>query len=88
MDDGLLEVLAIQATDGAGFDDLVKAVMERRHLEHPLAAYTRGQRVEVVAPEGLLAEVDGDLWERELYEVSVTCRPGVLPLAVAAASSS
>jgi diacylglycerol kinase (ATP) len=81
MDDGLLEVLAVSATDTAGFNDLLGAVLEGRHLDHPLARHTRGRAVEVTAPEGMLAEFDGDIWEREVYSVDLGCAPGRLTVA-------
>lgn len=81
LDDGLLEVLVVQATDTAGFNDLLGAVLEGRHLEHPLASHAQARQVEISAPQGMLAEVDGDIWERDVYSVDVTCAPGRLTVA-------
>jgi diacylglycerol kinase (ATP) len=81
MDDGLLEVLTVSATDTAGFNDLLGAVLEGRHLEHPLARHAQARSVEVTVPEGMLAEVDGDVWEREVYSVDLGCAPGRLAVA-------
>lgn len=81
LDDGLLEVLVVRATDSAGFHDLLGAVVGGRHLEHPLAAHAQARQVEISAPEGMLAEVDGDIWERDVYSVDVTCAPGRLRVA-------
>lgn len=85
MDDGLLEVLTVQATDTAGFNDLLGAVMTGAHLEHPLTNYARARRVEISAPMGMLAEIDGDVWERDLYSVEVACAAGQLTVATTGA---
>ena len=82
MDDGLLEVLVVGATDTAGFNDLLGAVMSGTHVDHPLSTYVRAHKVEITAPNGLLAEVDGDTWGRELYSLEVSCAPGALRVAV------
>ncbi|HEV1998291.1 MAG TPA: diacylglycerol kinase family protein [Candidatus Dormibacteraeota bacterium] len=85
MDDGLLEVLTVQATDTAGFNDVLGAVMTGAHLVHPLANYARARRVEISAPMGMLAEIDGDVWERDLYSVDVACAAGQLTVATTGA---
>ncbi|MGI8609454.1 MAG: diacylglycerol/lipid kinase family protein [Candidatus Dormibacteria bacterium] len=82
MDDGLLEVLVVRATDSAGFNDLLGAVVTGRDLEHPLASYARAAEVEITAPNGLLAEFDGDLWDRAIYSIDVRCAAGQLLVAV------
>lgn len=81
MDDGLLEVLTVSATDTAGFNDLLGAVLQGRHLEHPLARHARARSVQISAPEGMLAEVDGDIWERDVYSVDLGCARGRLRVA-------
>lgn len=85
MDDGLLEVLTVAATDTAGFNDLLGAVMTGTHLEHPLAKYTRARRVEISAPGGMLAEIDGDAWDHDLYGVDIACAAGELTVATTGA---
>jgi diacylglycerol kinase (ATP) len=82
MDDGLLEVLVVSATDTAGFNDLLGAVMTGAHLQHPLSSYARGTMVELAAPNGLLAEVDGDLWGRDIYHLEASCEGGSLLVAM------
>ena len=82
MDDGLLEVLVVRATDAAGFDDVLGAIITGRHLEHPLVSYTRAREVELVAPSGLLAEVDGETWGHDVYSLEVSCAAGQLLVAV------
>jgi diacylglycerol kinase (ATP) len=84
MDDGLLEVLVIGAVDTEGFNDLLAAVLDGSHLEHPLAHHARGSRVELVAPEGFIAELDGDRWVREVYELEAVCAAGRLAVALPA----
>ena len=84
MDDGLLELLVVEASDTAGFNDLLGAVLMGTHLEHPMSHYRRAERVEIVAPGGFSGELDGDLWEREFYDVTAACAPGRLQVAVPA----
>jgi diacylglycerol kinase (ATP) len=82
MDDGLLEVLVVRATDTAGFNELLGAVLKGRHRDHMLTAHARAETVEISAPEGFLAEIDGDLWEREMYSVKARCATGRLNVAL------
>ena len=83
MDDGLLELLVVRDTDTAGFNDLLGAVMTGSHLDHPLTEYRRARSIEITAPNGMPAEVDGDLWGRDIYSLEVTCAPGALLVATA-----
>jgi diacylglycerol kinase (ATP) len=82
LDDGLLDLLVVRATDTEGFNGLLGAVMEGRHLQHPLAHHVQARSIEISAPNGLLAELDGDIWDRELYSLEVSCAPGLLNVAV------
>ena len=84
MDDGLLDLLVVEATDTAGFNELLGAVLEGTHLEHPLAHHAQARRVDLVAPSGFEAELDGDLSEHDFYEVSAVCAPGRLRVAIPA----
>ena len=78
VDDGLLEVLTVDAAGSAAFGELLGAVMTGSHLEHPLVRTGRGRSVRVVSGMPLPAEVDGDLWERETGEATIEVVPGAL----------
>ena len=84
MDDGLLELLVVEAAGTAGFNDLLGAVLTGTHLEHPGSHHLQARRVEIVAPGGFTGELDGDLWEREFYDVTAVCAPGRLLVAIPA----
>ena len=82
LDDGLLEVLVVRATDTSGFNELLGAVLEGRHLDHPLTSYAQATEVELSAPEGMLAEFDGDIWERDAHSLQLRCAPAQLTVAL------
>ena len=86
MDDGLLDVLVVRATDTAGFNEVLDAIITGRHVEHPLVSRARAREVQLIAPNGLTAEVDGEPWGRELYSLDIRCAAGQLLVAMPADS--
>ncbi|MDQ6749022.1 MAG: NAD(+)/NADH kinase [Candidatus Dormibacteraeota bacterium] len=81
LDDGLLELLVVRATTATGFDEWLEAVLQGTHLEPPRSIYTRAREVAISAPAGLVAEIDGDAWDRDVYSVEASCARGRLAVA-------
>jgi diacylglycerol kinase (ATP) len=78
LEDGLLDVLCIEAVDSAGFTELMEKVIQGR--DHDDARVHRGRGASLLIRSGtvLAAEVDGDLWDRHLGETRVEVAPGAL----------
>jgi diacylglycerol kinase (ATP) len=78
--DGRLDVLVCQATGPAARAAFGLAVTRGGHLERDDVAVASGRQVQVRGP-GLTWNVDGELWvDRPLDDLTVTVRPGALPM--------
>lgn len=78
LDDGLLEVLAIDAVDAAGFAELMEKVLQGRDSGDPRVHRGSGVTVLIRSGEILPVEVDGDLWDKHAGETRVEVVPGAL----------
>jgi len=78
MEDGLLEVLCIDAVDSAGFTDLMEKVIQARDQDDPRVHRGRGASLLIRSGAILAAEVDGDLWDRHVGQTRVEVVPGAL----------
>jgi diacylglycerol kinase family enzyme len=78
MDDGLLDVVTVAAAAPARFLELLGAVLQRRHGEAPEVELARGRELVITSGRPLPAEVDGDLWERDVAEVRLSVLEGAL----------
>lgn len=85
LDDGLLDVCAIQALDSAAVAELVPLMPAGQHLDRPYVRYGRGSTVVVERTDGLplVAEFDGSVWDAAGPRLTVDVLPGAL-LALAA----
>ena len=78
LDDGRLEVLAIDAVDAAGFAELMEKVLQGHDGEDPRVHRGSGVTVLLRSGEVLPVEVDGDLWDKFAGEIRVEVVPGAL----------
>ena len=78
VDDGRLELLAIDAVDAAGFAELMEKVLQGRDSGDPRVHRGSGVTVLIRAGEILPVEVDGDLWDKHAGETRVEVVPGAL----------
>jgi len=78
LDDGQLDVIAVQALDPVEFSDLLQLLLEQRHRESPMVRLGRGRMLQIKSGMPLPAEVDGDLWQQDLCECQVDVVPGAL----------
>jgi diacylglycerol kinase (ATP) len=78
IDDGLLDVLSVRAGSADEFGALLELVLQAAHLDSPLVKFDRGARIEISSGMPLPAEVDGDLWDRDLAACTVVVDAGVL----------
>jgi diacylglycerol kinase family enzyme len=85
LDDGLLDVCAIDALDPAAVAELVPLMATGRYLGRPGVRYGRGTSVIVERTDGLplVAEFDGSVWDAAGSRLSIEIVPGAL-LALAA----
>jgi diacylglycerol kinase (ATP) len=85
LDDGLLDVCAIDALDAAGAAELVPLMATGRYLGRPGVRYARGASVTVERTDGLplVAEFDGSVWDAAGARLAVEIVPAAL-LALAA----
>jgi len=82
LDDGLLDVCAIQAADREAFLPLMTRALEGTHLDLPGVAYVQGHRVVLTAHEGPLPfEHDGDPWPGEGRTMTLEVVPAAMPVA-------
>jgi diacylglycerol kinase family enzyme len=78
LEDGLLEVLCIEAVDSAGFTELMEKVIQGNDHDDGRVHRGRGESLVIRSASALAAEVDGDLWDRHVAETAVKVAPGVL----------
>ncbi len=85
LDDGLLDVCAVDALDAAGVAELVPLMATGRYLGRPGVHYARGTSVIVERTDGLplIAEFDGSVWDAAGARLTVEIVPDAL-LALAA----
>ena len=85
LDDGLLDVCAIDALDPAAVADLVPLMATGRYLGRPEVRYTRGTSVIVERIDGLplVAEFDGSVWDAAGSRLSIEIVPDALPVLAA-----
>jgi diacylglycerol kinase (ATP) len=85
LDDGLLDVSAIEALEPAAVAELVPLMPAGQHLDRPYVRYGRGSRVVVERTDGLplVAEFDGSVWDAAGPRLTVDVLPNAL-LALAA----
>jgi len=78
LDDGRLEVLAVDAVDSAGFTELMEKVIQGRDLDDARVHRGQGRVLLIRSGEVLPAEVDGDLWDKHGGETRVEVVPSAL----------
>ena len=78
IDDGLLEVMAVRACGPEDFGRLLGQVMQGTHGDDPLVRMGRGHELTLTSGMPLPAEVDGELWEKEVGRCSVVVVPKAL----------
>ncbi len=78
LEDGRLEVLAIDAVNAAGFAELMEKVLQGRDSGDPRVRRGSGVTVLIRSGEILPVEVDGDLWDKHAGETRVEVVPGAL----------
>ena len=78
LEDGLLEVLCIEAVGPAGFTELMEKVIQGRDDDDPRVHRGRGASLLIRSGAVLACEVDGDLWDRHLGETTLEVVPGAL----------
>jgi diacylglycerol kinase (ATP) len=80
LDDGLLDVCAIDALESAAVAELVSLMPAGQHLGRPYVRYGRGRRVVVERTDGrpLVAEFDGSVWDAAGPRLTVDVIPGAL----------
>jgi diacylglycerol kinase (ATP) len=78
LEDGLLEVLCIEAVDSAGFTELMEKVIQGNDHDDGRVHRGRGESLVIRSASALAAEVDGDLWDRHVAETAVKVAPGLL----------
>jgi diacylglycerol kinase (ATP) len=85
LDDGLLDVCAIDALEPAAVAEVVPLIVAGQHLGRPYVRYGRGARVVVERTDGLplVAEFDGSVWDAAGPRLTVEVLPNAL-LALAA----
>jgi len=86
LDDGLLDVCAIDALEPAAVAEVAALIAAGQHLGRPDVRYGRGTRVVLERTDGLplVAEFDGSVWDAAGPRLTVEVLPGAL-LALAAA---
>jgi diacylglycerol kinase (ATP) len=82
LDDGRLEVLAVDAVDSAGFTELMEKVIQGRDLDDPRVHRGQGRVLLIRSGAVLPTEVDGDLWEKHAGETRIEVVPSVLKVIV------
>jgi diacylglycerol kinase (ATP) len=89
LDDGLLDVCAIDALTPAGIAELAPLMATGRYLGRPGVRYARGTSVIVERTDGLplVAECDGSVWDAAGSRLTIEIVPNGL-LALAAADGS
>jgi diacylglycerol kinase (ATP) len=83
IDDGRLEVLAIDAVDAAGFTELMEKVIQGRDLGDARVHRGSGRTVLIRSGSVVPSEVDGDIWDKHAGETRVEVVPGALKVIVA-----
>jgi diacylglycerol kinase (ATP) len=71
MEDGLLEVLCVDAVDSDGFGEVMDKVLRRADAGDPRVHRARGRSLVIRSGAVLPAEVDGDLWDKHSGETVV-----------------
>jgi diacylglycerol kinase (ATP) len=83
LDDGRLEVLAVDAVDSAGFTELMEKVIQGRDLDDARVHRGQGQVLLIRSGAVLPTEVDGDLWDKHAGETRIEVVPSALKVVVA-----
>jgi diacylglycerol kinase (ATP) len=78
LEDGLLEVLCVDAVDSDGFSEVMDLVLRGADAGDPRVHRGRGRSLLVRSGAVLPAEVDGDLWDKHSGETRVEVAPGSL----------
>jgi diacylglycerol kinase (ATP) len=78
LEDGLLEVLCVEAVDSAGFTDVMEKVIQGRDGDDPRVHRARGVSLRIRSGAVLAAEIDGDLWDKHVGETGVEVAPRTL----------
>ncbi len=77
-DDGLLDLLMVDAVGRLGILGLVPLIMLGRHAGHPRIRFARAKRILIEASEPLDMELDGELPLRPAKRVAIEILPGAL----------
>ena len=78
LEDGRLELLAIDAVDTEGFADLMEKVLQGSDSGDPRVHRGSGVTALIRSGEILPVEVDGDLWDKHAGETRIEVVPGAL----------
>jgi diacylglycerol kinase (ATP) len=81
LDDGLLDVCTIGPLVGLAASELVPLMPDGKHLAVPGVGYARGRQVRIERLDGpLVAEFDGEVWDRAGAVLTVDVVPGAVPM--------
>ena len=80
LDDGLIDVSAIDALDERVLGDVLALLPSGDHLSRPEVSYGRGRQVIIERTDGspLMAEFDGSVWDAAGSRLTVDVVPGTL----------
>jgi diacylglycerol kinase (ATP) len=78
LEDGLLEVLCVDAVDSEGFGEVMDKVLRGVDASDPRVHRGRGRSLLIRSGAALPAEVDGDLWDKHSGETRLEVVPGAL----------
>lgn len=77
-DDGLLDLLLVEAIGRASILGLVPKIMRGAHAGDPRLRMARARRVAIESVEPLLVEADGEIVFEDAHRLDIEVRPGAL----------